>query len=168
MHLDDVIQNEIGGFGPWQQFIAFAAGLAILPSNLFLPTFPTFIPKFRCRLDACDDQSNPDYQASWTKYGLPSSVFEQNIDVSRCVMFQYIGNGTTCAQNDFNNQQLTRCTRSVYDQMVFQDSLVANLDIGPCSDLEPSWSTGRYISKIALLDLSYWIGIMLGNCVIGR
>ncbi|TRY77120.1 hypothetical protein TCAL_05676, partial [Tigriopus californicus] len=168
MSLDDVIHNEIGGFGPWQQFIAFGAGLAILPSNLFLSTFPTFVPKFRCQVDACDNQPFPDYRASWTQYGMPSSVFKQGVNVSHCVMFQYIGNGTTCTPADFNDQILNECTTCVYDRSVFQYSLVTSFDIGPCSNLDPACTPGNYVSKIALLDLSYWVGVMFGGCVIGR
>ena len=60
-----VIEYHIGPFGFWQQLLLLGSALTYLPAILYLPTFPNYVPDFRCRVPACEaaDPAAPDYSS---------------------------------------------------------------------------------------------------------
>ena len=58
--LSQVIEYHIGPFGFWQQLLLLGSALTYLPAILYLPTFPNYVPDFRCRVPACEgDPAGP-------------------------------------------------------------------------------------------------------------
>ena len=57
-----MIEYHIGPFGFWQQLLLLGSALTYLPAILYLPTFPNYVPDFRCRIPACEADP-PDYSS---------------------------------------------------------------------------------------------------------
>ena len=58
-----MIEYHIGPFGLWQQLLLLGSALTYLPAILYLPTFPNYVPDFRCRVPECDTDPAADYAA---------------------------------------------------------------------------------------------------------
>ena len=60
-----MIEYHIGPFGFWQQLLLLGSALTYLPVILYLPTFPNYVPNFRCRVPSCEaaDQTAASYSS---------------------------------------------------------------------------------------------------------
>ena len=77
-----VIEYHIGPFGFWQQLLLLGSALTYLPAILYLPTFPNYVPDFRCRVPACETDP-ADYAAlSFIVPGNGSVGDDVNVDLA--------------------------------------------------------------------------------------
>ena len=150
----DSIIEEIGPFGRWQKLVYLAVGLVLIPSRMFITTFQVFIPESRCHVPQCDSQS-PEFAAKHVNFTIP--LMSGNVN---CLRFQSLGN--SCTLQSFNDQVET-CSESVYDQSVFKNSFVREIDVGPCSKYSKDWPLGPEVPKLLVVEICFWTGVSLGS-----
>ena len=169
MLLDELIEDHLGPFGQWQKYAFLAAGAVLFPANLFFPTFVGFVPEFRCRIPGCDrDNGSSLYREPFTQFAIPPQEGDE-FGPNRCVMRPHLsGQSGACTPESFDENASVTCYDSVYDGSVFENSLVTELDIGPCASLRPEWLPGTVVSKLALTEISFWLGVIIGCTAFGR
>ena len=154
----DVIFNEIGHFGRWQQLNFFLGSLCIIGSSFicFMFTFIGFIPKFRCLVPECEGNSpnDADYHGNFTNFTIPEVEDEDAIDgphqcqqyvfrnISDSNLLRVYGNfdmSTTCLEENFAQNITKVCHDHVYDTSQYKHPLTAELDLSPCKGSSDYW-----------------------------
>eukprot|EP00095_Tigriopus_kingsejongensis_P002789 maker-scaffold728_size105512-snap-gene-0.21 protein:Tk02789 transcript:maker-scaffold728_size105512-snap-gene-0.21-mRNA-1 annotation:"hypothetical protein LOTGIDRAFT_108247" len=190
MNFDQFLSTQLGSFGRWQKLIFFCACLVAF-GNAFVTMTQTFVlytPEFRCQIPQCEasDDSVYDEEQGFLKFAIPfwddeSIELHSPEDETRsCEAFAYRGDaptdspGTTpdnslelCSSAWFDNSSNYACQGHVYENGGYGNSLIMELDLPPCSKLDPSWPLDPVISKAAFLGMSYMLGQFVGSFVVG-
>ena len=153
----DVIFNEIGHFGRWQQINFFLGSLCIIGSSFicFMFTFIGFVPKFRCFVPECDGSSpaDADYHGYFTNFTVPEVDDDDAIDgpqqcqqyifrnISNRNVFEVYGNSNldSCVEENFIHNVTKVCHDHVYDVSQYKYPLTAELDLSPCEGCSNYW-----------------------------
>ena len=154
MDYDDIF-NDIGQFGTWQrQVFAFACLCSMFSSFLTLgfSSFIGFTPKFRCFIPHCDDAGDStDYDSPFTTFTIPECTEDSCKEESQCKMYTYIGGDiNNCSSEYFDSTSLEICDSHVYDQSVYKNSFISELDLAPtCTRDDDGWplEVGNKISQ---------------------
>ena len=153
----DLIFDEIGHFGRWQQLNFSLGCLCIIGSSFicFMFTFIGFIPKFRCYIPQCDGSLiETQYDTNFTKFAIPPNQDTDGADgPHQCsqYIFENISNNfghlhslvidfDTCTEENFNRNLTTICHQHVYDDSQYKYPLTNELDLSPCESSSNYWN----------------------------
>ena len=139
------------------------AGLLWLPTlsaglNIMSYTFAGYQPPFRCDI-SCEEKS---------EINLDNKTWYQKLDTSKinpqCEFFKYNPPDSYeggCQAEYFSESDVVPCRHFVYDQSIFEETLVTNFDL-VCSDTWKKGFVGNYrfenlklLDAIASLDFGY-------------
>lgn len=139
----------------WQYCVA---GLLWLPTlsaglNIMSYTFAGYQPPFRCDI-SCEEKS---------EINLDNKTWYQKLDTSKinpqCEFFKYNPPDSYeggCQAEYFSESDVVPCRHFVYDQSIFEETLVTNFDL-VCSD---TWKKG-FVGTV------YMVGLFIGSYIIG-
>ena len=156
----------------WQQLLLLGSALTYLPAILYLPTFPNYVPDFRCRIPDCEaDPAN----YSSLSFIVPGQGTVGSNDRQRCWSHPYLvgskrATDGTCgpANFDFAVAPMACADGYIYDNSVFAHSLTSDFDAAPCAigGIDEG-VTDSLFTKVQLPETLFWLGMMLGNTVFG-
>ena len=153
----DLIFDEIGHFGRWQQLNCFLSSLCLIGASfmMFMFTFIGFIPKFRCLIPECEGNlSDPEYNANFTQFMIPEIEDEDDIDGQhQCKQYIFKNVSYNFVHMDYRNIDLGQCLKQnvnqnitkvchqhVYDTSQYKYPLTAELDLSPCESSSEYWN----------------------------
>ena len=152
----------------WQQLLLLGSALTYLPAILYLPTFPNYVPNFRCRIPDCEEADTANYSS--LSFIVPGNGTVGNIR-ERCRSHPFLVGSAratdgTCGPGNFDfSAAPVACTDGyVYDDSVFAHSLTSDFDAAPC---DSESVTGSLFTKVQLPETVFWLGMMVGNTVFG-
>ena len=100
----DGVLQEIGELGPWQRrlFALLWVPSATSAMAVFMYDFTAYVPAMRCLVPGCDDETNPEYDASFSNFSLPWD----GDAVSECYRYvrKNISSPDSCVAGDFQQE----------------------------------------------------------------
>ena len=153
----DIIFDEIGHFGRWQQLNFFVGSLCIIGSSFmcFMFTFIGFIPKFRCLIPECEgDLSDPEYHSNFTHFTIPNVEDEDDIDgphqckqyILKNISYSFVNmdyrnmDFEVCLKQNFSQNVTKVCHEHVYDTSQYKYPITSDLDLSPCERSSDYWN----------------------------
>lgn len=136
----DLVLNHLGDFGFYQFKVYLLACLPIFISGAITTAlvFTTVVPKHRCFVEGCDLGSQNDsdvvglhsYNDSFLKFTIPNDSFNSDqLDSCRVYGRQDVTSFELCLDHLFDNQTQNTCDNYVFEQIVFENTVVTEVSI---------------------------------------
>ncbi|KAM8711158.1 hypothetical protein ACLKA7_000313 [Drosophila subpalustris] len=174
MDFDDILK-EIGEFGRYQRvnYLLICLPVLFAAANSLSYVFTAGIPKYRCRIEECDDAEQPQFQTEWLDYAIPGKRdkhgyftpndtclrYATNYNYSETSMQQHWNpqwqRPQECNASMFLPQQPQRCQQFVYD--VGDHTIVQDWQL-TCK--ENTW-------KLAFVGTTHFAGLVIGTAMFG-
>ncbi|XP_034478926.1 organic cation transporter protein [Drosophila innubila] len=170
MDFDDILK-EIGEFGRYQRvnYLLICLPVLFAAANSLSYVFTAGIPKYRCRVDECDDVEQPQYQTEWLDYAMPGKRDKHGYFTPNDTCLRYSTNYSAsslqhwdlqwqpqeCNASMFLPQQSQRCQQFVYD--VGEHTIVQDWQLN-CK--ENTW-------KLAFVGTTHFAGLVIGTAMFG-
>lgn len=145
------IIKEIGQFGRWQKIVYFNACIIALVEAFmtFGFSFVGYTPKFRCRVPSCDLPDSNNYNSDFLNFSIP---LDEDGDLDQCRRFKIGNESLNSCSPDLFSPESEVCSDHVYDTSVYENSIIAELDLAPCDGADPDWPFGVMIQALSSLS----------------
>ncbi|KAH8384562.1 hypothetical protein KR093_001027, partial [Drosophila rubida] len=170
----DEILKEIGEFGRYQRvnYLLICLPVLFAAANSLSYVFTAGTPKYRCRVDECDDAYLAEYQTNWLDHAMPGTRdkrgyftpsdtcmrYAPNSSVNSLQPWQHSENHWTtqvCNPSMFLPEQTQRCEQFVYE--TGEHTIVQEWQL-TCK--ENAW-------KLAFVGTTHFAGLVIGTALFG-
>ena len=163
-NLDYILENIVGGGGPWQwkTLFYFYPHLFISASTLLIHLLTAFQPSHRCYVDICESVDSS-ILSNWTKFVMPansdaSEFLSGTTEIDKCKMYPMLNNDGQCKIENFNlSASKVACESWQYDKSDFPSTLATELNL--VCDAE---SKRRFLGTLVMA------GLLIGSIIGGR
>merc|ERR1711971_945673 len=128
---------------------------------VFMYDFTAYLPAMRCLVPGCDDQTNPEYDASFANFSLPWD----GDAISECYRYvrKNISSPDSCVPGDFQQEKTEICSSWVYDHSLIESSAVEDFEMLPVC--EPGAT--ELFSRKPVTQTVYMAGMLIGSFLFG-
>lgn len=160
----DEILAQIGEFGRYQRvnYLLICLPVLFAAANSLSYVFTAGIPKYRCRIDECDDAEQPQYQKEWLEVAIPGTRDSHGYFIPSDSCLRYAASKgdwewkpETCNATWFAPPQTQRCQELVYD--TGEHTIVQEWQL-TCK--ENTW-------KLAFVGTTHFAGLVVGTAMFG-
>lgn len=161
----DEILAQIGEFGRYQRvnYLLICLPVLFAAANSLSYVFTAGIPKYRCRIDECDDDAErAKYQTEWLELAIPGTRDSHGTFTPSDTCLRYVSSigdrefeSEMCNASWFAPPQTERCQELVYD--TGEHTIVQDWQL-TCK--ENTW-------KLAFVGTTHFAGLVVGTALFG-
>ncbi|KAH8418564.1 hypothetical protein KR222_002216, partial [Zaprionus bogoriensis] len=160
----DEILSQIGEFGRYQRvnYLLICLPVLFAAANSLSYVFTAGIPKYRCRIDECDDTDGAAYQTDWLEIAMPGKCDKQGYFTPTDACVRYAASSSNwqwdpqvCNATWFAPPHTQRCQEFVY--ALGEYTIVQEWQL-TCK--ENTW-------KLAFVGTTHFAGLVVGTAMFG-
>lgn len=153
----DSVLDEIGAFGRFQKILYYSICIPIILTTCIGMSivFSTAIPKSRCFIKSCDNDTDAKYQDAFSD-GFANFTLAIDDTCSSHKFLNKSGLEFQCSAPNFDPDHDEKCSRLIYDKEYYGKTIVSDFDLS-CGQ---EW-------KIPLVQSMSFVGIMISAMTFG-